>query len=704
MKKSIQFPNTDDSSLSYHFSNNFTLASQFEFNSEPNLPVWEALYDLNYKELKTYFKTGNPNIFDSAGYSLIGRCIQYQMPRHNALAKYDGKFYEMLVFLLDHGCDVNLQNKHRYNTTALHYVLNPMVGWVDYYSKRATDVGFRSDTAEGMSLSRIPFDKIDVVFRRKIEIIKLLLSRGALNLVDSNGLNPVMIALNLAARINAFPGPESEKKYYREISHLLLSHFPISVRNVFQINLQLSSRLILISVKHGLQNVLKTQELVTKVAHRNVNFSYTFVYELTHQFSICREKSCEIDDELKTAIHAMQHFDLDGFLLYFRFNAKLKGIGKFPLKSCLNLTFTSPDFGQIEIFSFSSVLLYLDNNSTLDWIMPYQLNGNLSKIKGVFALFQFLISKSEFNVSQIGPFFIELISRINPKCELASKIQYLLVRYLMLLELWILYRPIDESKVYHLKEELINSDVFTFNTLAHYFLQNFNLFELIRIKTAIPIQQGEPTSVWKKQEKLENQIPKSEVHIFMKVLEGFSSQINNRDETERNTCLHILAKLGREDCMEYLLDYLGAYPFALNSRGINFLDIYEGMNADKISQKDPNILKFIDKFRHYLSKPYSLRTLSGSVLSKWPIELIQYINPPHNILHFILLHQKPESTLEIVELRQKSRQSKSHRKSLQKHNYEKQTSLSEEQISFTSFKFPGGEIDIQTVKFNPGIF
>ena len=163
MKKSkLQFPNTDDSS-----PNNFTLASHIEFYSEP---------------------------------------------------KYDGKFYEMLVFLLDHGCDVNLQNKHRYNSTALHYVLNPMVGWVDYYSNRATDVGFRSDSVEGMSFSRIPFDKIDVVFRRKVEIIKLLLSRGALNLVDSNGLNPVTISLNLAARINAFPGPEFEKKYYREIS------------------------------------------------------------------------------------------------------------------------------------------------------------------------------------------------------------------------------------------------------------------------------------------------------------------------------------------------------------------------------------------------------------------------------------------------------------------------------------------------------
>ena len=713
IKKGIQFPNKDNNNLSYKFSKNLTLATEYEFDTKKpksNLSVWEALYDLNFEILKVYFKTGNPNIFDSAGYSLVGRCIQYQMPRHNALAKYDGKFYEMLLFLLDNGCEVNLENTYRYNTTALHYVLNPMVGWIDYDSKKATNVEFRSDVIEGMSLSRIPSCKIDIVFRRKIEIVKLLLSRGALNLIDFNGLNPVMIASNLAARINVFPGPESEKKYYREISHLLLEHFSLSVRNVFEINLQISSRLNIISVKHGLQNVLKTNELVTMVVQRNVQLSYTFVYELPHQFFISRAKSFEVNDELKTAIQAMQYFDLDSFLLYFRFNSELKGIGKFPLKSCLILTFTSPGFGQIEIFSISTLLLYLYNSSILNWVMPYQVNGNLSKLKGIFSLFQFLINKPDFNVSQIGPFFIEFIARINPNCELASKIQYLLVRYLILLELWILHRPIDESKVYHLKEELIHSDVFTYNTLAHFFLQNFNLFDIIHIKTSFPVQHGELTSVWNKQEELEKQnvCLKSKIHIFMKVLEGLSFQVNNRDETENNTCLHILAKLGREDCMQYLLDYLGAYPFALNSNGINFLDIYEGMNSEKISQKNVNILKSIEKFRHYLSKPYSLRTLSGLVISKWPLQMVQILNPPHNILHFILLHQKPESTQELVELVQKSkRQSRLIRKSLQKQNSKKQTSPSKEKIYFRNLKFPEGETDDDTtefrVKFNPGI-
>ena len=711
VKESFRFPK-DTNSISYHFPQNLTLSNEYQFNSKPpasNLTVWEALYDLNYESLKAYFKTGNPNIFDSAGYSLLGRCIQYQMPRHNAFAKYDGKFYEMLVFLLEHGCDVNIQSNKRYtNSTSLHYVLNPMMGWIDYDSKKGKDVEFRTETIEGISLSRIQLNKTEVVFRRKMEIIQLLLSRGVHNLTDFNGLNPVMIASNIADRINIFPKAESEKEYYREISNVLLAHFSISVRNVFEINLQISSRLTLISVKHGLQNVLKTGELVNKVVQRNVQLNYTFVYELPHQFFIGVAKSIEINDELKTALHTMLYLDLDSFLIYFRFNSDLKGIGKFPLKSCLILTFISTDFGQIEIFSLSNILLYLHNNSTLNWVMPIQVNSNLSKIKGIFSLFQFLLSKSDFNVSQIGPFFIELIAKIDPTSELASKIEYLLVRYLILLELWVLHRPIDQSRVYHLKEDLIQSDVFTYNTIAHYFLQNFNLFEIIRIKTSIPVQHGELTTVWKKQEELEKQnvCLKSKIHIFMKVLEGLSFQVNNRNETEKNTCLHILAKLGREDCMEYLLDYLGAYPFALNSHGINFLDIYEGMNSEKISQKNPNIMKSIEKFRHYVAKPYSLRTLSGLVLSKWSIQQIQSINPPQNILHFILLHQKPESTQEVVELVHKSkRQSKSIRKYMQKLDSKKQTSPTTKQVYFRTTQGDTQTTDTPeaTVKFNPGI-
>ena len=72
----------------------------------------------------------------------------------------------------------------------------------------------------------------------------------------------------------------------------------------------------------------------------------------------------------------------------------------------------------------------------------------------------------------------------------------------------------------------------------------------------------------------------------MKILDCLSFQVNNRDESERNTCLHILAKLGRVDCIEYLLDYLGAYPYALNSQGNTFLDIYEGLNTLKSEEKD----------------------------------------------------------------------------------------------------------------------
>ena len=708
MKKIIRFPNKDAQSPSYHFSKGITLPTEFEFKSntptETSSSVFELLHDLNFKGLDEYFEAGNPDVYDSCGFSLLNRCIQYHMPRqNNAMLNHDEKFYDMLVYLLDHGCDVNLPNSNRYNSTALHYVLSPMIGVIDHEHRKC------NVTLEGVVTIKIPPGKKQLVFQRKLKIIKLLLDRGSLNINTSNGFNAVMIAVNMKVRCNAYSRIQSEREFYHEISGLFLTHFSLTIRNLVEMNIQIPSRLQLISVKHGLNVVLKTHDLVSNLNLADVEFSYTFAQELSHQFFISEEQSFDVTGELISLLFVIQYFDLADFLLYFKYNSELSGLGKSPLKSSLNLVFTTPQFGRFEIFCVDCCLIYLDNTNTLYWILPYRIDCSVSRIEGIFSLFQFLILKPEFNVSQIGPFFIELISRIDSNSELASGIQYLLVRYLILIELWILHRPLDESKVYHLKEDLIQSKIFSFNTLAHFFLQNFNLFDIIRLKTSLPIQRGEMCSIWKKTKELEKQdiSRKSELHIFMKILYCLSFQVNNRDESERNTCLHILAKLGRVDCMEYLLDYLGAYPFALNSQGNTFLDIYEGLNTLKIEEKDAQVLKNIDKFRHYMSRPFSLRTLSGYVLSKFPNQMIQSINPPHNILHFILLHQKPNPGYEIVELRLTGRHHIKHRKSKPKITSDKQSCASENQISFATFSPQEESSACQEsgcrIKFNPGI-
>ncbi|KAI6661501.1 hypothetical protein LOD99_13374 [Oopsacas minuta] len=721
MKRIVVFPSKD--SPSYQFSQDLTLPSEFQFDpskSESKVSVFELLCDLKYKELDEYFKTGDPNVFDSCGYSLINRCIQYHLPRPNTFPKHDGMFYDMLVYLLDHGCNVNLQKTHRGRSSALLYVLNPVLVGSEYndFEKLREIQSF-----EARNKVKEPERNPILTLKRKIGIIKLLLDRGSLNISDSYGFNPVMIAVNLAARMKSLPKKQSEIECYEEISELLLSHFSLTIRNIIEVNLQYCSRLQLISVKHGLDIIYRTHNLVSKLNQSNIKLRYNSIYEMSHQFFISEEKSLEVNEELKSLLFVMQYFDLANFLSYFRIKGELNCLGKSPLKSSLNFVFTSPQIWRLEIFSVDCFLLYLDNANILNWILPYKIDGSLSKIEGVFSLFQYLISKPEFDVSQIGPFFIDLISRIESNSELASGIKYLLVRLLILLELWVLHRPFDESKVYHLKEDLIRSQIFTFNTLAHYFLQNFNLFDIIHIKTSYPVQRGEIGSVWEKGDEMEKQNVNrnAEHHIFMRILGSLSFQVNNRDETEKNTCLHILAKLGRVNCMEYLLDYLGAYPFALNSQGITFLDIYEGMNGSKTGEeKDTQVLKNINQFRQYTSKPYSLRTLSGYILSKLPNEIIKSMNPPHNILHFISLHQQPKSAYEVIELtvnnkgkyqvksnQVKSHPIKSHRKFKPKVTTDKQASPSDKVVSFTAFSVKEGDTDCGeyscSVKFNPGI-
>ena len=710
MKRIIRFPNKDAQSPSYHFSKGTTLPTKFEFKSntpteETSSSVFELLYDLNYKDLDEYFETGKPDVYDSCGYSLLNRCIQYHMPRqNNATLNHDEKFYDMLVYLLDHGCEVNLPNANRYNSTALHYVLSPTVGVIDHENRKSIVA------LEGMVTMNLPPGKKQLVFQRKLKIIKLLLERESSNINTSNGFNAVMIAVNMKVRCNAYSRIQSEREFYREISDLFLTHFSLTIRNLVEMNIQIPSRLQLISVKHGLSVVLKSHDLVSKLNHAGIEFSYTFAQELSHQFFINEEQSLDVTEELTSLLFVMQYYDLADFLLYFKYNCELSALGKAPLKSSLNLVFTTPQFGRFEIFCVDCCLIYLDNTNTLNWILPYKIDCSVSRIEGIFSVFQYLMLKPEFNVSQIGPFFIELITRVDSNSELASGIQYLLVRYLILIELWILHRPLDEFKVYHLKGDLIQSKIFSFNTLAHFFLQKFNIFEIIRLKTSLPIQRGEMCSIWKKTKEIEEQdvSRNSELHIFMKILDCLSFQVNNRDESERNTCLHILAKIGRVDCMKYILDYLGAYPYALNSQGNTFLDIYEGLNTLKIEEKDAQVLKNIDTFRHYMSKPFSLRTLSGYVLSKLPNQIIQSINPPHNILHFILLHQKPNPGYEIVELRLTGRYHIKHRESKPKIHSDKQFSASENQISFASFTHQEeNSASCQEngckIKFNPGI-
>ena len=518
MKKIVRFPNTDTHPPSYHFSERLILPTEFEFKSntstESSPSVFELLFDLNYKELDKYFERDDPDVYDSCGSSLLTRCIQYHMPRQNAVSNHDEKFYDMLVYLLDHGCGVNVPNPNRYNSTALHYVLSPMVGVIDHENRKCVMA------LEGLSTMKVPDSKKQLASQRKLRIIRLLLERGSSNINASNGFNAVMIAVNMNVRCNSYSRIQSEREFYREVSDLFLTHFSLTIRNLVEINIQIPSRLQLISVKHGLSAVLKTHELVSILTHADVEFSYTFVQELSHQFFISEEQRFDVTDELMSLLFVMQYFDLPDFLFYFRYNGELSGVGKSPLKSSLNLVFTTPQFGRIEIFCVDCCLIYLDTTNTLNWILPYEIDCSVLRIEGIFSLFQFLISKPEFNVSQTGPFFIELISRVDSNSELASGIQYLLVRYLILIELWILHRPLDESKVYHLKEDLIQSKIFSFDTLAHFFLQNFNLFDIIRLKTSLPIQRGKMCSIWKQTKEIEKQDVSrdSELHIFMKIL------------------------------------------------------------------------------------------------------------------------------------------------------------------------------------------
>ena len=704
MRKVIEVPKIESQPSYYNFSQNISLPDKFEFQTTndaeapPPNTIWDALYDLNYEELSTLLKDENLNSLDSQGYSLINRCILLQMIRTNALPKFDGKYYEMLIFLIGKGCDVNFRGNARNQFTPLHLVINPKVGLIEHTNRKLNEVRIKCDIQRKINDAAMdPVTKMSLIFDRKIDIIKLLLQNGALNLTDNNGFDPIMIANNLAEKNKNVN--QTNYRYYCEIYHLLSSHFSLTVLNTIHSTILCTPRLLAASVKHGVPNLIETSFLISRFIHREHSFTYTFVCELAHRFFINDNNiALNFNDNFKTIFYILQYFELENFLYYFCYETRLKGS---PLKSSIRFNITLSEIGEFQLYSFSNVIVYLDNDNNFNWILPYTIIDHLSRVEGMFPLFHSLLTNKDFDVSQIGPFFIDFISHINPDSELATAIPYLLVRYFIMLELWVLYRPEDESRIYHLKEDLVNSSIFTYTTLAHYLLNNFQLFDTIRIKTSFPLQFSQVASLWKKNDKSTEDISlDSKMHIFLKILETISFQINNRDSLN-NSCLHILARLKRVDFIFFLLDNLGAYPFVLNSNCLTFLDIYRGINSD--AKKGSEVANGIEKLERYFSKPYTLRTLSGYVLSRH-IDVLKFLDPPTNILKFVLLHLKPESC-ELFEIQPKCKNiNKIQRKHRVKHTTDKKVSPSENRIHFDAFSVPEESTPtMDCIKFNPGI-